>query len=62
MSDMGDDFRAMRERKKELRSRLGINCPVCTVKLPKAHPTILIPGQKCRVCGFRDEREREDKS
>ena len=58
MSDMGDDFRAMRERKKKMRNAYGINCPVCAVNIPKAYPTILLPQQKCRVCGYRDERER----
>lgn len=60
MSDMGDDFKAMRERKKELRRTIGIECPTCKVNLPKTHPTILLPQQRCRVCGYRDMRTRTD--
>ena len=60
MGDMGDDFRAMREAKKERRRKYGIECPVCKVKLPKAFPTILLPQQRCRMCGYRDPRPRVD--
>ncbi len=56
MSDMGDDFRAFREHKRELRNRYGVNCPVCTKQLPKAQPTILLPQQRCRVCKYVDPR------
>jgi hypothetical protein len=53
---MGDDFRAHREYIRERRKRLGILCPRCQVVRPKAHPSILLPGQKCKVDGYRDPR------
>lgn len=59
MGDMGDTFNAWRDAKRERRAALGVNCPTCTVKLPKAHPSILLPQQRCRVCGYRDPRKRE---
>lgn len=58
MSDIGDDFRAMRDHKRDLRNKYGAPCPICSVKLPKAQPTIMLPKQKCRVCGFVDPRPR----
>lgn len=56
MGDMGDDFRAFRDHKQALRRRYGVNCPQCAIKRPKAHPTILMPQQRCRVDGYRDPR------
>jgi hypothetical protein len=49
-------WRALARDRKDRRARLGVNCPVCTKNLPKAHPTILLPGQRCRVCKYRDRR------
>lgn len=59
MGDMGDDFRAMREQRKELREKLGVPCPRCVEFLKKASPAILLPGQLCRVHRYRDPRPRE---
>ncbi len=59
MGDMGDTFRAYRDMKRERRDALGVNCPTCTVKSPKAQPSILLPQQRCRVCGYRDQRKRD---
>lgn len=56
MGDMGDDFRALKDHKQVLRKRHGVNCPQCAIKRPKAHPTILMPQQRCRVDGYRDPR------
>ncbi len=58
MSDYGDLCRELREQKKALRRDHGIDCPQCNVKEPKRIPTILLPGQKCKVCGYKDQRER----
>jgi len=58
MGDMGDMYGAMKDHKKELRERLGVACPDCTVKLPKAQAKILLPEQKC-WCGYRDPRRRQ---
>lgn len=60
MGDMGDYFREHREHMKQLRRLRGIECPRCQEKRPKAHPSILLPGQKCRLDGYRDPRERDD--
>lgn len=56
MGDMGDYFNDLREARKERRARLGVNCPRCAEVRPKAHPSILLPGQRCRVDGYRDPR------
>lgn len=57
MGDVGDDFRALKDYNREQKALHGIACPDCTVKLPKAQPKILMPGQRC-WCGYRDKRER----
>jgi len=59
MGDQADIWNMIKAERKEKRARLGINCPTCTVNLPKAHPSILLPEQKCKVCGYRDPRKRE---
>jgi hypothetical protein len=58
VGDMGDDFRALKEAQRELRSRLGIDCPGCPKVQPKRIPTVLLPQQRCKVCGYRDPRPR----
>ncbi len=54
--DMGELFNAWRDQKKALRNRYGVNCPRCAEVRPKAHPSILLPQQRCRVDGYRDPR------
>jgi hypothetical protein len=56
MGDTGDDYRDMKEHRAEFRKKFGVACPGCKVKFPKAHPKILLPGQKC-FCGHRDTRK-----
>lgn len=56
MGDMGDLFNAIRKARRERRELLGVNCPRCAEARPKAHPSILLPGQRCRVDGYRDPR------
>jgi len=56
MGDMGEYYNALREDRRERRARLGVDCPRCAVVRPKAHPTILLPGQRCRVDGYIDPR------
>lgn len=60
MGDMAEFCRELREIKKEKRQRLGMTCPDCADRLPKAHPKILLPNQKC-WCGYVDKRERKEK-
>lgn len=55
MGEMGDLYRELREERRE-RPRMGVNCPKCAEVRPKAHPSILLPGQRCRVDGYRDPR------
>lgn len=57
--DMGDYFNDLREARKERRARLGVECPQCKIVRPKAHPSILLPGQRCKVDGYRDPRHRD---
>ena len=56
MSDAIDGFRAMKDHTKRLRIKYGVNCPRCAQARPKAHPTILLPQQRCRVDGYVDPR------
>lgn len=56
MSETVEFYRAMDDHKKRLRNKYGVNCPECAKKRPKAHPSILLPQQRCRVDGYRDPR------
>lgn len=58
MGDTGDDFRAWRDLKKRVRAKYGVNCPKCRLARPKSHPSILLPGQRCKVDGYVDPRPR----
>jgi hypothetical protein len=60
MGDMGDYFNDLRNEHKARRISFGVDCPKCKVVRPKAHPSILLPGQKCKVDGYRDPRPREE--
>lgn len=53
---MSETYQAMKDHKKALRTKYGVNCPQCAIKRPKAHPSILLPQQRCRVDGYRDPR------
>ena len=62
MSEIGDHFRAIADHRKEMRRLHGVTCPMCPVKRPRAHPSILMPGQQCKVDGYVDPRpEVEDR-
>lgn len=56
MGDVGDTFNALRAARKEQKAKHGIDCPGCAIKHPKRDPTRMLPGQKCRVCGYVDRR------
>lgn len=56
MSEQTEIYGAIKEHTRSLRSKYGVNCPQCAVKRPKAHPTILLPQQRCRVDGYVDPR------
>ena len=59
MSDMADYWHDVKAARRERRAELGVNCPGCPKIQPKRIPTVLLPGQRCRVCGYRDERARD---
>lgn len=56
MGDMGDLYKDLREHRRSIRQQHGVNCPKCREVRPKAHPSILLPGQRCKVDGYRDPR------
>jgi hypothetical protein len=58
MGDMGDLYRDWNAGKKSMRDKHGVDCPQCRVKQPTRTPTILLPGQRCKVDGYRDPRPR----
>lgn len=58
MGDMGDYYNDLRDSRRDARAKYGVNCPQCAVARPKAHPSILLPGQRCKVDGYRDPRPR----
>lgn len=58
--DMGDFWNDVKADRKERRERLGVNCPGCIKHHPKRNPTVLLPGQRCKVCKHRDPRPRSD--
>jgi hypothetical protein len=59
MGDMADIFNDMKERRRKRRAELGVNCPRCNQVQPKRIPSILLPGQRCKVDGYVDPRPRE---
>ena len=58
MGDMGDFYNDLKWARKMRRKQFGVPCPMCNVKQPKRTPTILLPGQRCKVDGYRDPRPR----
>lgn len=56
MSDTIDDYKALRDHRKTLRVKYGVNCPQCAFDRPKAPPSKLMPQQRCKVDGYRDPR------
>ena len=57
MTTEADYWKDVKDYRFEQKKLLGMNCPDCTIKLPKAHPKILMPNQKC-WCGYIDKRKR----
>ncbi len=58
MGDVGDTFRELREHRRALRDAYGVDCPGCRKVQPKRTPTVMLPQQRCKVCGYRDPRPR----
>jgi hypothetical protein len=56
--DYGELCRDIREARRQARAAHGVPCPVCIEKVPRAHPSILLPEQRCKIHGYRDPRQR----
>lgn len=54
MGDMGDLYNELKDERRARRQRLGVECPYCPAN---RNPTILLPGQTCRVDGYKDQRD-----
>ena len=52
---VGDFWRAVEADRTQRRAAYGVNCPRCVSDHPKRTPTILLPQQRCRVCGYRGQ-------
>jgi hypothetical protein len=57
---MGAFYRDVRDARTEKRRSLGRECPQCHILRPKTNASILLPGQRCKVDGYRDPRLRLD--
>jgi len=58
MSEYAELCRDMRDHKREMKAKFGVLCEGCKIARPKAHPTIMLPQQRCKVCGNKDNRPR----
>lgn len=56
VSEMVEMYKVMKEHKKALRQKFGVDCPACAIARPKSPPSKLLPKQRCRVDGYRDPR------
>lgn len=56
MGDMGEFWRDVKADRKERRAKYGVECPRCKELRPRTNPSILLPGQRCKVDGYRDAR------
>lgn len=58
MGDMGDFYNDLKAHRRDLRETLGVECLECKRLRPRTNASILLPGQRCRVDGYRDPRPR----
>lgn len=58
MGDVGELWNAVKAERKSLRDKYGIECQKCKELRPKTNASILLPGQRCKVDGYRDPRQR----
>lgn len=56
MGEQVEIYKAIGDHRKALRAKYGVNCPRCATNRPKAHPSILLPQQRCRVDAYTDPR------
>jgi len=59
MGDIGDFWNDVKAIRRERRDKFGTSCPRCKEKRPRACASTLLPGQRCRVDGYRDPRNPE---
>jgi hypothetical protein len=59
MGDEGEFWRDVKAAKREERALLGVECQPCLKASPRGCASILLPQQRCRVCGNRDQRPRD---
>ena len=59
MGDMGEYYNDLKDTRKQARAEHGVSCPRCKEARPKAWASILLPGQRCKVDGYRDPRPRD---
>lgn len=58
MGDMGEYWNDIKEYKKAIRNKYGIECQECKIRRPKTNASILLPQQKCKVDHYLDPRPR----
>jgi hypothetical protein len=51
-----DAYQRSLDHQRVLKERFGQPCPLCPIRHPKAAPKILMPGQYCFRCRYRDPR------
>lgn len=57
MGDMGELFNELKAIKRKVRAEIGIECQVCKKARPRGDATIMLPGDRCKVCRSKDERD-----
>lgn len=57
-SEMGEIFDEWKAAKRAIRKAFAIDCPRCIEQRPRGNPSKLLPGQRCRVDHFKDQRPR----
>lgn len=53
-----EGFKILKQANAALRAKYGVPCPECIRKLPRAHPKILMPQQRCKMHNYIDPRSR----
>lgn len=48
----------LKKARQALRQEYGAPCAECVRLLPKAHPSKMLPGQSCKIHGWKDPRPR----
>lgn len=59
MGDVGDYWNDVKFDRRQRREKFGVACPRCKEVRPRTCASILMPGQRCKVDGYRDQRSPE---